>query len=142
MEVTDERKSGLSHKLRQNKIVKKLSKIKNIQLLAFVIIISVGLIIYSSVVSNRNKSTANVSNGTVSTVVMNEQEQRLANMLQSIKGAGKVKAMISQTDGKIVGVIVVAEGADDITVMLRLMDATQIALNIDQKIVEVYKMQK
>ena len=69
---------------------------------------------------------------------MTDEELRLSNVLSSIDGAGDVSVMISKVGDSIVGVIVIAEGAKEISVRLRLLDATSTALGVDKSVVNVY----
>ncbi len=137
MEVIDNRKEGVVQKIADNKIVKKLKKIKNIQIIAAVFIIAVSLLIYSTVMTSRKDD----GDGTpAASESMDEEENRLAAILASIEGAGRVQTMITRRGDEIVGVLVLAEGADDITVMLRLLSATTTVLDIDKSAVEIYRM--
>jgi len=132
MEVRDERKESV--KSESKGFIKKLKGIKNLQIIVVIFIIAVALIIYSTVMTAENKKTADT---TVSSV-MTSDEQRLSSILSNIVGAGKVEAMITSDDGKITGVLVIAEGADDITVRLRLLEATATALGVDKSVVNVF----
>ncbi len=131
MEVSDERKDSV--KTEAKGFIKKLKGIKNLQIIVVIFIIAVALIIYSTV-------TAAKSAGSPQTVgsVMTSDEQRLSAILSNIDGAGKVEAMITSADGTITGVLVIADGADDITVRLRLLEATATALGVSRNVVNVY----
>ncbi len=87
-------------------------------------------------------------------------EARLSSVLSSMEGAGRVEVVIHyeksvqasstswldtsssspEADGEPVGVVVVAEGADDIWVRLELARAVQTLLRLDADAVEVFKM--
>ena len=71
---------------------------------------------------------------------MDDEERRLAAILGGIEGAGRVETMITRRDDEVVGVLVIAEGADDIKVMLKLLEATTTAMGVDKSIVDVYTM--
>lgn len=132
MEVVDNRKSSSFQKLKEHPFVKKVLAIKNIRLIAVALIIALALIIYSGVGSA--SSTDTPSN-------MDLEESRLATVLSNIQGAGKVEVMISRNDDIVTGVLVVAEGAKDISVLLKLLDATSTVMGVDKSIVEVYQME-
>lgn len=136
MQVEDNRKKGILDRVKQNATFKKLRGSKNIQIIVAIFIIAIGLIIYSSVM------TARRDGADVSASVMTSEEQRLSNILSSIDGAGKVETMITSQDGEIVGVIVIAEGANSITVRLKLLDAAATALGVSKQIVNVYSHKK
>jgi len=79
-------------------------------------------------------------------------EARLARALSSIDGAGRVQVVINQEDviaafgqsaqPRIIGVLVVAEGADDLKVALELMRAVQALTGAERTAIEVMKMGK
>ncbi len=133
MQVEDERSKKPLEKIRDSKIVAKLRGIKNIQIIVAILIIAVALIIYSNVIGKTD--TKNLSS---THSVMTEEETRLSSVLSQIDGAGDVSAMITKNDDETVGVIVICEGAKDISVRLRVLDATATALGIDKSIVSVY----
>ena len=95
------------------------------------IIIAIGLIIYSTI-----ETTA-----TTESTYMDQEEIRLATTLSNIDGVGEVKTMITRNGDEISGVLVIAEGAENISVMLKLLDATATAMGVDKSIVEVYQME-
>lgn len=80
------------------------------------------------------------------------QEARLAQVLSTIEGAGKVEVALyyPQTEKSLwneessssppVGAVIVAQGAADISVRLRLTRAIQTLLGISQDAVEVFAM--
>ena len=131
MEVIDERKTGIAERLKNQPILKKLLAIKNLKIMVIAIIIALGLIIYSDV---STKESGVVSN-------MDQEEIRLASTLSQIEGVGEVQTMITRNGDKISGVLVIAEGAENISVMLKLLDATATVMGVDKSIVEVYQME-
>lgn len=86
-----------------------------------------------------------------------ELEARLARVLSSMEGAGKVDVVIysedqalsagnwldkpsQQQSAKPIGVVVVAEGADNIALRLEIARAVQTLLQLDADAVEIFKM--
>ena len=137
MEISDERKRGLVPRVADSPFIKKLRGVKNIKLIAAAFILAAALLIYSTVAGAVSERRGDAETA----AVMNDEEQRLAAVLSGIDGAGSVETMISRgTEGEITGVLVIAEGAEDITVMLRLMSAAATALGVDRKLVDVYSM--
>ena len=130
MEVIDERKTGIAERLKNQPILKKLLAIKNLKIMVIAIIIALGLIIYSV----STKESGVVSN-------MDQEEIRLASTLSQIEGVGEVQTMITRNGDEISGVLVIAEGAENISVMLKLLDATATVMGVDKSIVEVYQME-
>ena len=135
MEISDERKRSLVPRVADSPFIKKLRGVKNIKLIAAAFILAAALLIYSTVAGAVSERRGDAETA----AVMNDEEQRLAAVLSGIDGAGSVETMISRgTEGEITGVLVIAEGAEDITVMLRLMSAAATALGVDRKLVDVY----
>lgn len=115
----------------------KLKTIKNFEIMVAIVIIAVVILIYSNV-GNLGKKES-VSSG--SEVAYSQLET----VLSSIEGAGKVRVLTSKeaiADGaeKITGVIVVAEGAEDIKVRMELIRAVSRALNVDANAIEIFAM--
>lgn len=138
MEVHDERKPDVFEKIKGSALLKKIKGIKNIRLIAAIFIIAVALLIYSSVATNNAVRDAS---GTESAYGMDQEESRLASVLEGLEGVGRVQTMITRGgDDEIVGVIVIAEGAEDIGVRLRLLSAVITAMGVDKQIVNVYTM--
>ena len=133
MEVVDNRRTSVLDKIKDNPFAKKVFRSKKLRLVISAIIIALALIIYSGV---SEKKTEEVS------AVMDEEETRLSKVLSSIEGAGQVEVMIVREDGVVTGVLVVAEGAKDIGVMLKLLDATSTVMGVDKSVVEVYQMEQ
>ena len=131
MEVIDERKTGIAERLKNQPILKKLLAIKNLKIMVIAIIIALGLIIYSDVSTNESGVVSN----------MDHEEIRLASTLSQIEGVGEVQTMITRNGDKISGVLVIAEGAENISVMLKLLDATATVMGVDKSIIEVYQME-
>lgn len=137
MEVQDERKPDMLSKVRNSGIVKKIKGIKNIRIIAAIFIIAVALLIYSSVATGNAARTASSDEQTTE---MDEDESRLASILEGLEGVGRVETMITREDDTIVGILVIAEGAEDIAVRLRLLSAVTTAMGVDKQIVNVYTM--
>lgn len=70
-----------------------------------------------------------------------EFESRMERVLTQVDGAGDVRVMIAQAeDGQVTGVLIVAEGADDIGVYLALADAAETLLGVDTENIEIAQM--
>lgn len=130
MEVVDQRRKSVVERLKEQPVFKKVLGVKNISIIVVTIIIALALLIYSSV----DKEDSKVND-------MDDEEMRLSAVLSEIEGAGKVTTMIVREDGKVKGVLVIAEGAEDISVMLKLLNATSTVMGVDRSVVEVYEME-
>ena len=65
----------------------------------------------------------------------------MASILEGLEGVGRAQTMITRGENdEIVGILVIAEGAEDITVRLRLLGAVTTAMGVDADIVNVYTM--
>jgi len=70
-----------------------------------------------------------------------ELELRMESTLSRVAGAGDVKVMIAQAeDGQVTGVLIVAEGADDMGVYLALAGAARTLLGVDASEIEIARM--
>jgi len=98
------------------------------------------------------KSESVISNTSTKTENKEELEERLERVLKSTEGVGNVKVMINQNDnessfesdskedGDILGVVVVAEGAQDSTVKKKIQDIVLALFPIEAHKIEIVKM--
>ena len=69
-------------------------------------------------------------------------EARMERVLSAIDGAGRVNVLINENEeGSILGVLVVADGAGDMTVRMRLMSAVKATLGADMSQIEIVEME-
>ena len=66
-------------------------------------------------------------------------ENRISRVLSTIQGAGTVEVAVYYEDAVPCGAVVVADGADDIIVQLRLRSAVTTLLGINQHRVAIYE---
>ncbi len=91
-----------------------------------------------SVDTQTSTTTDQNENGSSTTSTENKQSE-----VVTVNGGDGSKALVlKENSPPVKGVIVVAEGADDIGVKLSLLDAVETILNISPDQVDVYKMQK
>ena len=70
----------------------------------------------------------------------NDEEERMQRILSGIEGAGRVRVMIARDEGgNCTGVVVVASGAEDVEVMLRLQRAVQALTQLELRQIEVIR---
>ena len=69
------------------------------------------------------------------------EESRISRVLSAIDGAGTVEVAVYYEESIPCGAVVVAEGAGDVAVQLRLVSAVTTLLGIDQGRVAVYEME-
>ena len=65
-------------------------------------------------------------------------EQRLSQLMSMIDGAGQVDVLVTEGDSGVVGVLIVADGAQELTIRTELMRAAMTALDIPAESVEVF----
>lgn len=65
-----------------------------------------------------------------------ETERRLISVLSGIDGVGKTDVLIAQNDGR-TSVLVVAEGAEDMNVYLRVLQAVRVMFDIELADIEI-----
>lgn len=68
-----------------------------------------------------------------------EAESRISRVLSTIEGAGKVEVAVYYEESVPCGAVVVAQGASDVAVQLRLISAVTTLLGIDQSRVAIYE---
>lgn len=70
-------------------------------------------------------------------------EERLTEVLRDVDGVGRIRVMVMEdSDGAPSGVLIVADGANNIGVRLRLQAAVQTLLGIELSRVEVIQYEK
>lgn len=67
------------------------------------------------------------------------EEDRISRVLSSIAGAGQVDVAVYYEDSLPCGAVVVADGADDAAVQIRLVSAVRTLLGIEQERIAVYE---
>ena len=87
-----------------------------------------------------NKGAQSPTAAQISTQDKSEKELKLAGILKNIRGVGAADVMINESDGKITGVVVVCEGAENIMTKSDILNAVSTALNIDRKVIAIYSM--
>lgn len=113
-------------------VFEKIKGIKNIKIIVLIFIIAIALIIYSNVATTKQSAQT----------FQNDEEARLSSILSSVEGAGEVETMITKSSGQVVGVLVIADGANNPLVRLRLLQAVSSALGVDSEIVSVMSRTK
>jgi type III secretory pathway lipoprotein EscJ len=73
---------------------------------------------------------------------MSDEEGKLVAILEKIDGVGDAEVMIGASEDGQKRVVVVCEGADKISVLIDVREATATALGIDEKFVKIYLKNK
>lgn len=131
----------MSWKEKWKNLLAKCRTIKNFEIIAAIVIIAVVILIYSSVGNVRIGTAANKQS---SESAISGERSELESVLSCIEGAGDVRVLVhtETANGEEVvrGVIVVAEGADDVRVKMELVRAVRKALNVDANAIEIFAM--
>lgn len=69
------------------------------------------------------------------------QEQRISRVLSAMEGAGQVEVAICYADSTPTGAVAVADGADSVTVQLRLQSALSTLLGLDASSISIHPRQ-
>ncbi len=69
-----------------------------------------------------------------------QTEVKLTGILKSIEGVGNTDVMITEEEGKIIGVVIVCEGANNLMTRSSILNVVSTALNVDKKIIAIYSM--
>ena len=133
-------KLSLNDKIKE--FLTKIKDVKNIKIIIGVMVVALLLLGYYAMNSNNNDiSVSDLNTNDVGTVEYDVEEQKLANVLSQIEGVGNTKVMINRgKDEEVIGVIVIAEGAKNKTVCLRINQAVRTALSLTPEKVKIYLM--
>lgn len=105
-----------------------------------IIIVAVLLIILIGVAAITFGSKVKTTSASVAAVDRTSDELKLMNILSGIDGVGKADVMITEEDNKIVGVIVVCEGAQSISARCDIINAVKTAFNVEKSNIAIYAM--
>lgn len=124
---------------RLTKIKNKIKNVKHFEIIVAFVIALVGILIYF-IASDINTSGTNTkyeySGG-------NELSMQVAKVLSNIDGVGNCDVLITyDDDNEICGVVVVADGGDNINVKVRIVDAVCTLVEVDGNKIKIYKMNK
>ena len=113
----------------------KLKTVKHIEIVLLAAAVCIALLIYIGVSGSRDEDTPVY---TPQSQNMSD-EARLQTMLESIAGVGECNVMITYAeDGSAEGVVVSAEGANDMKVKLKIIDIICTLLDVDGGKIKVY----
>ena len=117
------------------KFFAKLKSIKNIEIYV-ALILALIVIIFVFAGSGTKKTSKTVSDDTY----LSEMEHKICSVIQNIAGCGKADVVISYADNEqdVIGVVVVAEGANDPIVRFKIVEVVVTLLNVDSSDVAVF----
>lgn len=146
----NEENKSLFERIKNNKIIQKLKTVKHIEIWIAILIsvLAIGLYFCLSAKDGTTKKTTNFLNNS------SGEESDLETIISQIKGVGKVKVLITSTQTKgltqksdvsqmpneIIGVIVVAEGASDADIKVKILKSIQTATGVTVDKITIFEM--
>lgn len=106
---------------------------KNVKLIVAVALL-LALIVAVYFINSAQKTQTSASFGSEKS----STEIKLTEILSAIDGVGSADVMIHESEGVIVGVIIVCEGADNIMTRSDILNAVSTALNVQKSIIAIY----
>ncbi len=73
--------------------------------------------------------------------VKTDLEIRMERVMEKVEGAGESYVMINEEDGRVKGVLIMCEGAEDISVRLRVQEAARAILDVENERIHVMPME-
>ena len=125
--------------MRARELLKKIAGEKRLATLVLMLLAGLALIGLSFALSRQKEQPADL--GRDVTYAAGSVEERLAHVLSQIAGAGQVEVLVTEGDQGVLGVLVVADGAQELSVRTELMRAAMTALDVPADAVEVFARQ-
>ena len=112
----------------------KLKSIKNIEVyIALILAVVVVLLVFVG------SGTKNASKTVEDDSYIDEMEHKICSVIQKIDGCGKAEVAISyNSDESVIGVVVVAEGANDPIIRFKIVEVVVTLLDVDSTSVSVF----
>lgn len=113
----------------------KLKSIKNIEVyIALILAVVVVLLVFVG------SGTKNASKTVEDDSYIDEMEHKICSVIQNIDGCGKAAVAISyDSDNNVIGVVVVAEGANDPVIRFKIVEVVVTLLDVDNNSVSVFR---
>ena len=115
------------------KVINYVKKYKTI----IIVVVLIAILIGTVYIIDKGKSTATA---TATNSPKSATEIKLTGILSSIDGVGRTDVMITEEEGKIVGVVIVCEGAYNLMTRSNILNAVSTALNIEKNIIAIYSL--
>lgn len=125
--------------MRAGELLKKIAGEKKLATLVLMLLVGLALIGLSFAFSQQAEQPSDY--GRDVTYAAGGVEERLARVLSQIAGAGQVEVLVTEGEQGVVGVLVVADGAQELSVRTELMRAAMTALDVPADAVEVFARQ-
>lgn len=125
--------------MRAVEFLKRIAGEKKLATLVLMLLCGLALIGLSFAFSQQEEQRADY--GRDVTYAAGGVEERLSHVLSQIAGAGQVEVLVTEGEQGVVGVLVVADGAQELSVRTELMRAAMTALDVPADAVEVFARQ-
>lgn len=80
---------------------------------------------------------------TTNTIIDNNKEEKFVSVMKKVNGVGELEILTCKDDvGKITGIVVVAEGADNTEIKKQITDGVVAAFNVPAHMVKVFSYKK
>lgn len=116
------------------KVLDYVKENRKIIIVVVLIVILIGAVYFI----NKGKKVSSEVAATYS--AKSETEIKLIGILGSIEGVGNTDVMITENEGKILGVVIVCEGANNLMTRSDILNAVSTALCIDKKLIAIYSI--
>ena len=124
-------------KIAKSKWFIKLKSVKNLEIILAVLLAAVAIVVYVAISVGGGAKKSSVQ------AEMTEAEARVAQTISEIAGVGRARVLITNgADKNVVGVVVVAEGADDITNRVKMIRLVEKATGASVDQIEIFEMAK
>lgn len=115
----------------------KLKKVKNLEIVIAVALAAVAIVIYVAL-----SFCGSGKRPTEPQIQMTEKEARVARMISEIAGVGEARVLITGEDNAVVGVVIVAEGADKMDNRIKMIRLASKATGATVDQIEIFEMAK
>ena len=119
----------------------RLKSVKNIEIIIAAVLALVAIVLYFGISLSGNRKSAVGVAAVSSSSSMSADEKRLAETISCIEGVGECTTFIKTGANKeAVGVIVVAEGANDVKKRVEIIRCVEVATGVTVDKIQVYQM--
>lgn len=118
-------------------------KIENLVFLLIILIITLVCINYIMKDDEKEKEKEKYKDAVLASsteIVGTDLENRIENILSKIDGVGKVSVLLTYDNEKLEGIVVVAEGANNLDTKINIISAVEAVTGLGKHKIKVYEM--
>ncbi|MGN0771699.1 MAG: hypothetical protein ACI4MI_03835 [Christensenellales bacterium] len=122
-------------------VLQKIKSVKHIEIIVAFVIAALAIFIYfisTGYTTQESSAQYSYSGG-------NELSKQVAQVLSNVEGVGNCNVLITYEDeeqNQIKGVVVVADGGDNVEVKIKIIDAVCALVDVKSDKIKIYKMNK